>query len=140
MVKKDIFTVPPYYYLAHCISADFALGAGIALEFNRTYGMRNKLYKNYPSGKDIDTVGLALKIDNVFNLITKDKCYQKPTYQALEMCLIDLKRQLSEMDACYLAMPKIGCGLDGLQWETVERMIRDIFEETDISILICYID
>ena len=28
--KRDLFTMSQGYYLAHCISADFALGAGIA--------------------------------------------------------------------------------------------------------------
>lgn len=32
--KRDLFRVDTDYYLAHCISADFALGAGIAKEFN----------------------------------------------------------------------------------------------------------
>lgn len=32
-VKKDLFTVSDDYALVHCISADFALGAGIAKEF-----------------------------------------------------------------------------------------------------------
>lgn len=33
--KRDLFSVPNDYYLAHCISADFALGKGIAVEFNK---------------------------------------------------------------------------------------------------------
>ena len=33
--KKDLFTMPQGYYLAHCISADFALGAGIAKVFDK---------------------------------------------------------------------------------------------------------
>lgn len=27
--KRDLFTVPKDYFLCHCISADFALGAGM---------------------------------------------------------------------------------------------------------------
>ena len=33
-VQQDLFTVPQWYYLAHCISGDYALGAGIAKTFN----------------------------------------------------------------------------------------------------------
>ena len=29
---RDLFSVPDDYYFAHCISADFKLGAGIAVE------------------------------------------------------------------------------------------------------------
>jgi len=29
--RKDLFTVDESYYLAHCIAADFRMGAGIAV-------------------------------------------------------------------------------------------------------------
>ena len=45
---KDLFTVPDDYYLAHCISADFGMGAGIVVEFNRRYNMKNILKQKYP--------------------------------------------------------------------------------------------
>ncbi len=34
--KRDLFTLGADYVLAHCISADFALGAGIAKVFKET--------------------------------------------------------------------------------------------------------
>ena len=34
-------------------------------------------------------------------------------------------------------MPRIGCGLDGLDWGIVKAIIKDVFEDTDIEILIC---
>ena len=38
-----------------------------------------------------------------------------------------------------LAMPCIGCGLDKLKWEKVREIIKEIFEDMDIEILICYL-
>ena len=36
-------------YLAHCISKDYALGAGIAVEFQRRFRLREKLrYTEFP--------------------------------------------------------------------------------------------
>jgi len=37
-----------------------------------------------------------------------------------------------------LAMPKIGCGLDCLLWDCVEEEIKNIFNMTDIEIVVCY--
>ena len=34
-IKGNLFDAPKDAYLVHCISADFALGAGIAVEFNK---------------------------------------------------------------------------------------------------------
>ena len=45
--KRDLFTMPEDYALAHCISADFALGAGIAKEFDKRFNCRRKLINVY---------------------------------------------------------------------------------------------
>ena len=41
--KRDLFSVPEDYFFVHCVSADFALGKGIALEFKKRFDMKNKL-------------------------------------------------------------------------------------------------
>ena len=47
-IKCDLFSLGPEYYLAHCISADFALGAGIAVQFNRRFDLHKRLKAEYP--------------------------------------------------------------------------------------------
>lgn len=137
--KRDLFTVPQGYYLAHCISGDYALGAGIAKQFVEVYNMRFKLHKNFPipDGEKFANVGSALLIDNVFNLVTKARCFHKPTYDSLYETLIDMREQCEELDITKLAIPYIGCGLDKLQWDKVSDVIEDVFEDTDIEILVC---
>ena len=44
--QRDLFTVPTDYILVHCISADLAMGAGIAKEFARR-GVKAELQKEY---------------------------------------------------------------------------------------------
>ena len=136
---KDLFTVPQGYYLAHCISGDYALGAGIAKQFVDIYNMRFKLHKKFPipDGAKFANVEKALLIDNVFNLVTKDRVYHKPTYDSLYETLVDMRTQCEELDITKLAMPHIGCGLDKLDWPIVKDIIEEVFEENDIEILIC---
>lgn len=133
--KKDLFTMPHGYYLAHCISADFALGAGIAKVFDKEYNMRFKLFKNYPNyafrGGD------AILIDDVFNLVTKAKCFQKPTYESLREALEMMKEQIDFMSITKLAIPKLGCGLDRLEWSKVYDIICEVFDDMDIEIVVC---
>lgn len=136
--QMDLFEAPRGYSLAHCISADFALGAGIAVEFDNRYNMRERLRDNH----DItyfDT-GFCIQIDEVYNLITKAKAYQKPTYENLQEALEDLRNELEDNGVTKLAMPKIGCGLDRLEWNRVKEIIEEVFEDMDIEILICYLD
>ena len=135
----DLFTVPQGYYLAHCISGDYALGAGIAKQFVENYNMRFKLHKNYPipDGEKFANVGQALLVDNVFNLVTKARVFHKPTYESLYDTLLDMRIQCENLDISRLAVPLLGCGLDRLNWERVKDVIEDVFDSTDIEILVC---
>ena len=133
--KRDLFTVPQGYYLAHCISADFALGAGIAKKFDEVYNMRFKLFREYDMYEYEG--GDALLIDNVFNLVTKKKCYHKPTYESIEAALETMKDLMDFNSTTKLAMPKIASGLDRCDWNKVYDIICEVFEDTDVEILIC---
>lgn len=133
--KRDLFTMPQGYYLAHCISADFALGAGIAKTFDEVYNMRFKLFRNYDNYEYKG--GDALPVDNVFNLVTKQKCWHKPTYESLREALVMMRECLDFLDANKLAMPKIASGLDRLNWERVYDIICEVFEDMDVEIVIC---
>ena len=138
-VRMDLFTVPQGYYLAHCISGDYALGAGIAKSFNNIYNMRFKLRREFPipEGKKFANVGKALLVDNVFNLVTKQRYFHKPTYDSLYDTLVDMREQCEKRNIKKVAMPRIGTGLDRLEWEKVQDIIMGVFEDTDIQILIC---
>ena len=133
--KRDLFTMPQGYYLAHCISADFALGAGIAKTFDKVYNMRFKLFRNYDNYEY--TGGDALLVDNVFNLVTKKKCWHKPTYESVREALEMMKEKLDFLGATKLAMPRIASGLDRLDWPKVYEIICEVFEDTNIEIVIC---
>lgn len=135
----DLFTAPQGYYLAHCISGDYALGAGIAKQFVENYNMRFKLHKNYPipDGEKFANVGQALLVDNVFNLVTKARVFHKPTYETLYDTLLDMRVQCVDLDVTKLAIPLLGCGLDRLDWGQVLDIIEDVFDGMDIEILVC---
>ena len=141
--EQDIFELSnkDNYYFVQCISSDFKMGKGIALEFNRVFNCKNELVKEFKNFKWENT-GRCIKAKNsiVFHLITKNKYWDKPTYRTLKESLIELKTLCIEQNIKKLVMPKIGCGLDKLQWNTVKENIIKIFNDTDIEILICYLD
>lgn len=138
---RDLFAVSDEYYLVHCISADFALGAGIAVEFNKRFDMRRKLISRYPEYsqymKQYRIQGGCILIDRVFNLVTKERYFQKPTYKSLRQALTVMKKQCVSQGIYKIAMPKIGCGLDRLQWEKVSKIVQEIFNDTDMEIVVC---
>ena len=138
--KRDLFTVPKDYALCHCISADFALGAGIAREFAER-GVKDELIHFYNRdnwdgyGFVLYTHATAWKAE--YNLVTKALYYHKPTLKALIEALADMRGYLAIRDIKKIAMPKIGCGLDKLKWADVENIIQEVFADTDIEILVC---
>lgn len=136
--QRDLFSVPQGYMLAHCISADFALGAGIAKQFDDHFGLRKMLQLQYG---DTDWWGLCgpvcLCCANVLNLVTKERFYQKPTFLSLYEALLDMKRLCLERGYYKIALPRIGCGLDRLSWGDVEAIIKHTFLDTDIEFLVC---
>ena len=135
---RDLFTVPKGYTLCHCISADFALGAGIAKKFTEL-GVREDLFSKY-GGWEWQDEGACLYTtatawNGEFNLITKNKYYHKPTIISLGQALCAMRDHLIGGDK--IAMPKIGCGLDRLKWEDVEQMLHNVFDSRDVEILVC---
>lgn len=138
LIQDDIFNHKDCYY-AHCISRDYALGAGIAVEFDKRYGMRNRLLK-LAEEKPETLDEKCIEVENVFNLITKEKYWQKPSYKSLEESLLEMKKKLSKnKNIKKLVIPKIGCGLDRLSWDKVEPMVQELFKDLDIELVVCYL-
>lgn len=131
--QGDLFTVPKHYYLAHCISSDAAMGRGIAVEFNKRYDMKRKVLRHPEMTRKYPTCILE---GRVFNLITKGKYHEKPTYETLHHSLLVMKAIAEDRDIKNIAMPAIGAGLDKLEWNKVRVMVENIFEDSNINILI----
>lgn len=138
---RDLFSVPEHYYLAQCISADLGMGAGIAVEFNKRFDMKKKLLQEYNTSCvtawDQKPEGQCILKDRVFNLITKRNYWLKPTYQTLTDSLVKMRDIAVAEHIDKIAMPLIGSGLDKLQWNKVSEIVRSVFEDTDIEILVC---
>lgn len=139
--KGNLFDLSEEYALAHCISEDCALGAGIAVEFQRRFKIRDILKeyirnepKRYPRTIWTNTMGRL-----VFNMITKEKYWHKPTRENFELTLEELIDLCKQLNVHKLGMPRIGCGLDRLQWSWVKNKIEENFADMDIDIQVRYL-
>ncbi len=132
-IKGDLFDVDEKYFLVHCISRDAKMGAGIAVEFQKRFNLRERILSAF----NINTSRCIL-IDKVFNLITKEKYYEKPSYRSMTEALEELREKLIQGSVKNLAMPRIGCGLDGLKWDLVKTMIYELLGDLDIEVNVYY--
>lgn len=120
-IKGDLFTSSDS--LAHCVSQDLNMGAGIALNFAYRYGGQSILRQQ---NKVPSQVAFLQQGDRfIYYLITKEKYWHKPTYETLRLCLRELFRLCSEHNVHKLSLPRIGCGLDRLEWNQVKRIILE---------------
>lgn len=148
-IQKDLFEMPANYTFMQCISADFVMAAGIAVLFNQYYDIKNRLINAYgngekmwndPSHYELYTYnGFCIYEKPVLNLITKEYGNEMPTYKNLAAALLHAKSIILQNSITRIAMPKIGCGIDGLEWERVSDIIKSIYEDLDVEIVVCYI-
>lgn len=161
-LSKQLHTTPESLRIAHCIASDFGMYGGIARQFVEVYDMKNKLFE-YVTSKNITSewkssrqsyfktgttkaagttkcylslIGKAVKIENVYNLVTKDLTCSLPTLQTLEESLLDLKFQMRENCETHLILPDmIGCGIDQLQRDDVISLVDSIFKDTNVKVV-----
>lgn len=148
--------------LAHCIAADFGMYGGIARQFVERYDMKNRLFE-YAVSENLEVkwkpmsaslfktgttresgmtktysslVGKAVKIGNVYNLITKELTCTLPTLENLFDSLQNTREQMTANKEQYLVIPDmIGCGIDGLSRNDVISVIETVFQDTDITVV-----
>uniref|UniRef100_A0A336KNZ2 CSON013127 protein n=2 Tax=Culicoides sonorensis TaxID=179676 RepID=A0A336KNZ2_CULSO len=133
-IEGDLFSCPKDCSLAHCVAADMKMGAGIAVKFKQMFGQVDQLKaQNQRAG------GVAVLKDGdryIYYLVSKNETYSKPTYQDLNYSLEAMRNHMRENKVSKLAMPRIGCGIDGLQWDKVSDLIKEVFKNENVEVTI----
>ena len=139
VVYGDLFKNPgPNACLAHCISRDLKMSKGIAKIFRETFGRINELAEQRAEIGEVAILKEGRRF--IYNLVTKAKYSDFPSYESLRQSLVAMKKHAIENKVKEIAMPKIGCGLDKLDWNAVRTLIKNIFMQTDVSITVYHFD
>ncbi len=133
-LEINIMAVPQGYHLAQGISRDLNFKVGLPALFEKIYNLKEKLAANYDEEIEIGEVYL---VDNVYSLVVKDSSYDRPDRDVLMDALVELRDQMEEDMVTKLAIPKLCCGRNGLEWDDVKAMISFVFGDSDIQILVC---
>jgi len=130
----DLFSSPESSSLAHCISKDCKLGKGIAKIFRQKFGRIQEIEE---CKADIGSIAVLNDGSRyIYNLVTKEKYYSKPTYENLRQSLEKMKEHAVNNNVQHICMPKIGCGLDGLQWPAVKTMMKNVLADTNLNVTV----
>ena len=125
-------------YIAHGVNCQNVMGAGIAKAIYTKYPEVKSSYHKFENKKlgSIDRVKTH-KGNVVFNLFTQEfygrdgKLYV--SYKAIEDCFTRLIYRTNA-----IAIPKIGCGLAGGDWDKVKSII-DKVTGSDLDVYVYYI-
>ncbi|BFF99159.1 ADP-ribose glycohydrolase OARD1 [Drosophila madeirensis] len=133
-IDGDLFSAPKTHSLAHCVGADLAMGAGIAVKFKEVYGKVDELRAQKAASGDV-----AVLKDNdryIYYLVTKPQSWGKPTYESLQSSLEQMREHMRKNNVKQLAIPRIGCGIDGLEWNKVSGVLEYVFGQEQLEIVV----
>lgn len=133
-IEEDLFTAPQSCSLAHCVAADLGMTAGIAARFRDEFKNVEALRRQRKETGQVAVLSNGER--NIYYLITKPCSNGKPKYEDLVRSLLELKTHCVLTGVRNLAIPRIGCGLDGLDWVQVKLTIEAIFRDADIHITV----
>jgi O-acetyl-ADP-ribose deacetylase (regulator of RNase III) len=136
----DLFTTEAQA-LAHGCNCQGVMGAGIAVAFRKKYP---EMYQEYQRMCGLKTFNLGSIYEYkapdgkvVFNLGTQQYPGACAELRFIEGTLWSLtKFHVPQLGISSVAIPRIGCGLGGLNWNDVKGVIEDIGKETPITILV----
>ncbi|XP_062534331.1 ADP-ribose glycohydrolase OARD1-like isoform X1 [Armigeres subalbatus] len=134
-IEGDLFAVPKDHSLAHCVAADLKMGGGIAVKFKQVFKQVDEL-----KAQKVGVGGVAVLKDGerfVYYLVTKRGSMDKPTYGDLTNSLDAMRKHMVANGAKKLAIPRIGCGIDGLEWSKVKGILNSTFEQDkDVEVVV----
>jgi O-acetyl-ADP-ribose deacetylase (regulator of RNase III) len=159
--KDDLFRVAasiPGCGLAHCVSQDLVMNAGIAKTFRHVLDAcpvtRNEWEADLKSqGCKVGRVAVCPivlvaargqegsektgdKMDPrwAFHLVTKRVFRDKPKFADLKLCLKQLLTECRDMQLTDVAIPHLGAGLDRLQWKQVLACVKRVFVDGAVRV------
>lgn len=143
-VEKDLLSYPVYYKIAHCIPADLTFHGETAKRINNLFNLSYIFKSN--GYEDVCEAGEVILEENVFTLLPNKKKFSPVNDEDLISCLNELAFLCAREKIKYLAMPRICCGGNKKDWNTVKKMIIDAFieaydnasEPEEIYIDFCY--
>jgi O-acetyl-ADP-ribose deacetylase (regulator of RNase III) len=130
--------------LVNTVNTVGVMGKGIALQFKKAYPNNFKAYQKACKQKDIAIGKLFIFRDSnlysgekiIINFPTKNDWRNPSEYSFIETGLDDLVRIIEKYQLKNVAIPPLGAGNGGLEWEKVKRIIEQKLNSLDIDIFV----
>ena len=123
--------------IGHCISADAKMSKGFA-DFlsHKIPGLLSTCKKAKLLMAQVFLFWDSTSRRYIYNLVTKQRFFDKPDLSTLFTTLEAMKSHAAMHGVSTIAIPKIGCALDQMNWQEVVKLLRDVFAYSDIHVVV----
>ena len=135
-VSGDIFNTQATA-IAIPVNCRGAMGRGLALQAKIQWP---KLYERYHEicrdGRLTPGATWWRKTEGKIILCaaTKDHWRHRSDLQTIEMCLDSIRQTCEKLEIRTLALPALGCGEGGLEWQNIEPLVVNYFDRSPIKV------
>lgn len=124
--------------LVNTVNCVGVMGKGIALQFKQAYPENYKEYekackdeKIKPGTMFIYSTGELFSSKYIINFPTKRHWKGKSKIEDIKIGLIDFVKQIKDLNIKSVAVPPLGCGNGGLDWQVVKSLIEKAVTNLD---------
>lgn len=127
----------------NCVNCVGVMGGGIALQFRTKYPAMNDVYKRKCDDGDIEPGKMFIWLPHrnkrpvfIINFPTKRHWKNPSLLRDVSLGLDALAREIRARSIGSVALPKLGCGCGGLDWEHVRPLIEQKLGQLDCDVQI----
>ncbi|MFG6147444.1 type II toxin-antitoxin system antitoxin DNA ADP-ribosyl glycohydrolase DarG [Halobacillus sp. B23F22_1] len=127
--------------LINTVNTVGVMGKGIALQFKQAYPEVFHEYKKACNNGEVQVGKMHVVPTNklvgpkyVINFPTKQHWKEKSKMNYITEGLRDLKHVIEELDIQSIALPPLGCGNGGLNWDDIKPLIEETFTNSSFEV------
>ena len=124
--------------LVNTVNCVGVMGRGIALQFKKRYPENFASYEKACREKEIQPgkmfvfeTGNMMNPQYIINFPTKRHWRGASRLEDIESGLVDLVKVIRERSIASIAIPPLGCGLGGLDWQLVRERMENAFHDLE---------
>jgi len=141
--KSDLFSTQ-FPVIVHGTNCHGVMGAGVARVVAEKYPDVYGWYKAVCANGDFQLGGCQLLYSAVgkkwiANLATQYDLGSDARLSAVEVSLHNLAIKLNKINVGSVAMPMIGCGIGGLNWTDVSKLVKRFAKQNEIQTAVHYL-
>ena len=138
--EGDLFKQDDLASLGHGVNCRGVMGAGIARPFSKLDPAMYAAYKEICYNGELRPGDIfPWKMEDgtvIYNIASQDLPGANATYSALGLGLYKVARHALKNGINNIGIPRIGCGIGGLEWDKVRYLITEIAAETNFQIVV----